>query len=102
MMSKSQRGKSCCASWKKRSGNDSPKKTMSGFTRPPWRSAIACQPSGPSLPWATAARTSSTSTASPVSMHEHRSKLPCAATVICAGSEAVASSAVPRQSSKHK
>jgi len=51
--------------WKKRAGKFSPKKTMSGFTRPPWRAFMARQPSSPAK---MAARTSSVDTSSPVSM----------------------------------
>eukprot|EP01052_Picozoa_sp_SAG31_P031516 SAG31_NODE_3346_length_4376_cov_3.801496_2_plen_236_part_00 len=84
-----QLGRSDCTSSKNRVGSASPKKTMSGLTSPPCFSRKPFQPASPAkIP----ARTSAASTGAPVAMHLAESKLPCAATSLCAGSPASDSS----------
>ena len=87
-MRRSQRSKSRRQA-KKRSGSRSPKKVMSGFTRPPCLAFIASTLAGPDM---MAFRTSSTSTCFPVPMHVAESKFPCAETIISLGMPASTSS----------
>mmetsp|Transcript_6401 Transcript_6401/g.14229 ORF Transcript_6401/g.14229 Transcript_6401/m.14229 type:complete len:217 (+) Transcript_6401:619-1269(+) len=90
-ISKSQAGKSSSTSRKKRSGNCSPKKTISGLTNPPCFSASQRQPPSPSAPTWTARCISATATAWPVSIHVQPSKLPWAATITSFGIPATVS-----------
>mmetsp|Transcript_13959 Transcript_13959/g.33766 ORF Transcript_13959/g.33766 Transcript_13959/m.33766 type:complete len:255 (+) Transcript_13959:874-1638(+) len=86
-ISRSHRGKSCAASWLKRAGRFSPKKTMSGLTSASHQGTPHCS----GVPASTARRTSATSASCPARQCA-ASKLPCAATMRSAGSPAAASS----------
>mmetsp|Transcript_26561 Transcript_26561/g.55110 ORF Transcript_26561/g.55110 Transcript_26561/m.55110 type:complete len:213 (+) Transcript_26561:60-698(+) len=77
-------------SWrlKKRSGRDSPKKTMSGFTRPLYF-VLSC--SRPDCPWTKACLNSSRGTGVRLPATWQLSMFPCAATTSSAGRPAVVS-----------
>ena len=102
-ISRSAFGKSTMAHSKKRAGSCSPKKTMSGLTRPPYLAFSARHFSSPSK--SIASFSSSTGTSVPAPFPNATcapSKLPCAATTASFGSPAAVSSAAIEYTARAK